>query len=116
MGMRTKIGMIMAGSVLVLLAAGGFWHSFNARSASAMNVSLQDASGKPLRSLFDGMPVDKRYPEFKRLVAEQLVEVSPTGRSSEPQSVAAAKSMVRTRRACLQYLHCMRGPTRRRPV
>jgi hypothetical protein len=36
-----------------------------------VRVSLQDVSGKPLSSLFDGMRVDKRYPEFKRLIAAQ---------------------------------------------
>lgn len=70
MKMRMNIGVITAGSVLVLGVAS-FRPSSNARSASAIKVSLQDMSGKPLSSLFDGMPIDKRYPAFKRLVTEQ---------------------------------------------
>ncbi|MGI9074293.1 MAG: hypothetical protein ACR2JB_23940 [Bryobacteraceae bacterium] len=70
--MRTKIGVITVGSVLALaLGVASFRPSSNTRSGSVVNVSLQDVSGKPLSSLFDGMPIDKRYPEFKRLVAEQ---------------------------------------------
>lgn len=72
MKMRTKIGVITVGSVLALaLGVASFRPSSNTRSGSVVNVSLQDVSGKPLSSLFDGMPIDKRYPEFKRLVAEQ---------------------------------------------
>lgn len=48
-----------------------FWRSSHTRSASATIVSLQDTSGKPLKSLFDGMRVDKGYGDFKRLVAER---------------------------------------------
>ena len=72
MKMKTKVGIIATGSVLVLsLAVASFRPFSNAGSASAMKVSLQDMSGKPLSSLFDGMPIEKRYPEFKRLVAER---------------------------------------------
>lgn len=70
MKMRTKMGVITASSVLAL-AVPSFRHLSTAGSASEMKVSLQDISGKPLSSLFNGMPVDKRYPEFKRLVAKQ---------------------------------------------
>jgi len=72
MKMRTKTGMISVGSVLVLaLAVASFRPSSKTRSRSAVNVSLQDVSGRPLSSLFDGMPVDKGYPAFKRLVADR---------------------------------------------
>jgi hypothetical protein len=62
----------MAGSVLALIVtAGGFWRPSHTRAAASMVVSLEDVSGKPLRSLFDGVAVDKGFPEFKRLVAER---------------------------------------------
>lgn len=72
MNVRTKIGVIAAGSVLVLaFAVASFRPFFNARSVSAMKVSLQDVSGKPLNSLFDGMPIDEQYPQLRRLLAER---------------------------------------------
>lgn len=70
-GTNIRFAWVTVASILVLyLAVVHFWSS-KARVASTVKITLQDVSGKPLKSLFDEVQVDKRYPEFRRLVARQ---------------------------------------------
>ena len=56
------------------LGASIFWITTGAHAAArpstVRSVSLFDTSGRPLQSLFAGLPVDPRFAEFKRLVTD----------------------------------------------
>ncbi len=45
-------------------------------AAQAKSVLLLDISGKPLSSVFERLPADPRYPEFKRLAEKRLLTCS----------------------------------------